>query len=31
MIQKQYGVPIEEWERRTGRKLSDDLYRRIEP
>ena len=30
-IQKQYGVPIEEWERRTGRKLSEDVYRRVEP
>ncbi|MEM1781104.1 MAG: radical SAM protein [Nitrososphaerota archaeon] len=29
-IQKEHGIPIEEWERRTGRKLSDDLYRRIE-
>jgi len=31
LIQKQYGISIEEWERRTGRKLTDDLYRRIEP
>jgi len=30
LIQKQHGIPIEEWERRTGRKLSDDLYRRVE-
>ena len=30
-IQKQYGVPIEKWERRTGRKLSEDVYRRVEP
>jgi len=30
-IQRRYGVPIKEWERRTGRKLSDDLYRRVEP
>jgi uncharacterized radical SAM superfamily Fe-S cluster-containing enzyme len=29
-IQKQYGMPIDEWERRTGRRLADDLYRRIE-
>ena len=27
-IQKEYGVPITEWEKRTGRKLRDDLYRR---
>ena len=27
-IQKQYGTPIPEWEKRTGRKLSDDFYRR---
>jgi len=26
-IQKQYGIPIPEWEKRTGRKLTDDLYR----
>ena len=31
VIQKKYGIPIEEWERRTGRKLSDDVYRRVEP
>jgi len=31
LMQKQYGISIEEWERRTGRKLTDDLYRRIEP
>jgi len=30
-IQKKYGIPIEELERRTGRKLSDDVYRRVEP
>lgn len=30
-IQKEYGIPIEEWERRTGRKLKDDLYRRVKP
>jgi hypothetical protein len=27
-IQKEYGVSITEWEKRTGRKLRDDLYRR---
>ena len=27
-IQKEYGVPITEWEKRTGRKLRDDLYRK---
>jgi hypothetical protein len=27
-IQKEYGMPITEWEKRTGRKLRDDLYRR---
>jgi hypothetical protein len=27
-IQKEYGVTITEWEKRTGRKLRDDLYRR---
>ncbi|WP_457590425.1 tetraether lipid synthase Tes [Geoglobus sp.] len=26
-IQAEYGVPIEEWERRTGRKLRDDIVR----
>ena len=26
-IQKQYGIPIPEWEKRTGRKLTDDLYK----
>jgi hypothetical protein len=26
--QKEHGVSISEWEKRTGRKLSDDLYRR---
>ncbi len=30
-IQEQYGIPIPEWERRTGRKLVDDLYRRDVP
>jgi uncharacterized radical SAM superfamily Fe-S cluster-containing enzyme len=31
-IQKQYGTPILEWEKRTGRKLRDDFYRRtVEP
>jgi uncharacterized radical SAM superfamily Fe-S cluster-containing enzyme len=28
-IQKQYGVPISDWEKNTGRKLKDDLYRRV--
>ncbi len=26
-IQAEYGIPIEEWEKKTGRKLRDDLYR----
>ncbi len=26
--QESQGIPIEEWERRTGRRLSDDLYKR---
>jgi hypothetical protein len=26
--QKEYGISISEWEKRTGRKLNDDLYRR---
>ncbi len=26
--QESQGIPIEEWERRTGRRLKDDLYRR---
>jgi uncharacterized radical SAM superfamily Fe-S cluster-containing enzyme len=26
-IQEKYGTPIEEWERKTGRKLRDDIYR----
>jgi hypothetical protein len=30
-IQKEFGIPIEEWEKRTGKKLKDDLYRRVEP
>ena len=30
-IQKQYGIPILEWEKKTKRKLSDDLYRRVTP
>jgi len=28
-IQRKYGIPIEEWEKKTGRKLSDDIYRRV--
>ncbi len=27
--QKQHGMPISEWEKKTGRKLADDLYRRV--
>jgi uncharacterized radical SAM superfamily Fe-S cluster-containing enzyme len=27
-IQKEYGIPIPEWEKKTRRKLRDDLYRR---
>jgi len=26
-IQAKYGIPIEEWERKTGRKLKDDIVR----
>ncbi|MEM2328348.1 MAG: radical SAM protein, partial [Archaeoglobaceae archaeon] len=26
-IQEQFGISIEEWERKTGRKLKDDIYR----
>ncbi len=29
-VQKEYSISIEEWEKRTGRKLSQDFYRRIE-
>ena len=29
VIQKKYGIPIKEWEEKTGRKLSDDIYRRV--
>ena len=29
-IQRMYGIPIEEWERRAGRKLKDEIYRRIQ-
>lgn len=28
VIQRKYSISIEEWERRTGRKLKDDYYRR---
>ena len=28
-VQKKYGMPIEEWERKTGRKLADDFCRTI--
>ncbi|MEM4675683.1 MAG: radical SAM protein, partial [Nitrososphaerota archaeon] len=30
-IQAKYGIPIPEWERRTGRKLSQDFYVRKQP
>ncbi|HIQ30012.1 MAG TPA: radical SAM protein, partial [Candidatus Caldiarchaeum subterraneum] len=30
-IQAQYGIPIEEWEKKTGRKLKDDFYKRKLP
>nr|BAJ49532.1 Fe-S oxidoreductase [Candidatus Caldarchaeum subterraneum] len=30
-IQAMYGIPIAEWERRTGRKLKDDFYKRQLP
>ncbi|MCS7143046.1 MAG: radical SAM protein, partial [Aigarchaeota archaeon] len=30
-IQAQYGVPIDEWEKRTGRRLADDFYKRKIP
>ena len=30
-IQAMYGIPIEEWERRTGRRLKDDFYKRQLP
>ncbi|BAJ50771.1 Fe-S oxidoreductase [Candidatus Caldarchaeum subterraneum] len=30
-IQAQYGIPIAEWEKRTGRKLKDDFYKRQLP
>jgi len=30
-IQAVYGISIEEWEKRTGRKLSDDFYKRKLP
>ncbi len=26
-IQEEYGIPVKEWEKRTGRKLKDDIYR----
>jgi hypothetical protein len=26
-IQQKYGMPIEEWEAKTGKRLEDDLYR----
>ena len=30
-IKAVYGISIEEWEKRTGRKLSDDFYKRKLP
>ncbi|MEM3081242.1 MAG: hypothetical protein QXH35_06045, partial [Nitrososphaerota archaeon] len=30
-IQAMYGIPIAEWERKTGRKLKDDFYKRQLP
>ena len=30
-VQKMYGMPISEWEKKTGRKLRDDMYRRVLP
>jgi len=26
-IQQKYGIPVEQWEKRAGRKLEDGLYR----
>jgi len=28
-IHAEYGIPIEEWEKKTGKKLKDDIYRVI--
>jgi len=30
LVQKRFAIPIEEWEKKTGRKLAEDIYRRIE-
>jgi uncharacterized radical SAM superfamily Fe-S cluster-containing enzyme len=30
-IQKEYGMPIEEWEKKTGKRLKDGLYKRKIP
>ncbi len=30
-IQREYGIPVEEWEKKTGRRLRDDLYKRKMP
>ena len=30
-VQREYGTPIPEWEKSVGRKLTDDLYRRVTP
>jgi uncharacterized radical SAM superfamily Fe-S cluster-containing enzyme len=30
VIQRKYGMSIEEWEQKTGKKLADDFYRKIE-
>lgn len=30
-IQKEHGISIPDWEKKTGRKLRDDLYRRVMP
>jgi len=28
-IQREYGMPVKEWEKKTSRRLADDFYRRI--
>jgi uncharacterized radical SAM superfamily Fe-S cluster-containing enzyme len=28
-IQREYGIPIPEWEKKTGRRLADDLYKQL--
>ncbi len=30
-VQKRYGISIDEWERKTGRKLSDDFVKDVKP